>query len=583
MNNFGRALRSSLRYRYSIAAAFVCSLMVALLWGANIAALGPVAEVLLDPRGGRTLQQWAEERAESASAKAAEAAGRLQILEHPNPTGPPPAPGAKTLWQGQLQLAEKESAFYRGLQPWLDRFFPRDAFGTLTVMMGMLAVATLIKCGFLVVGNLLVDRVAQGTRRDLQNEFYEHVLTLDLAAFRKNSSSDWMARFTTDLAAVSQGVQIIYGRMIREPLKMAACAIGAAVICWRLFLFSLIAVPLCALAMRQLTRALRRASRRALEEVGELYNMLAETLGSFPVVKAYTMEPGEAQRFVRISAELYRKNMKISAYNALLRPSIELVGLMIISSATLAGAYLALNQQTHLFGILPMSDEPLTLPMLMVFYGMLAGMSDPGRKISSVIGALQTAAAAADRVNELRDRQPSINESEAGALVLPNHQRDIVFRNVHFRYRSDCPVLQGVQLRIAFGETVAFVGPNGCGKSTLANLLPRFYDPDEGSILIDGHDLRRLDTRQWRARIGVVTQEPVLFNDTVANNIGYGMPAATPAQIRQAAEMARRIASSPAIWPTVTTPSSARAAIGFPEASVNASPWREPCFAIPRS
>jgi subfamily B ATP-binding cassette protein MsbA len=212
------------------------------------------------------------------------------------------------------------------------------------------------------------------------------------------------------------------------------------------------------------------------------------------------------------------------------------MGISTICLATLVGAYLVMNRETHLLGI-KMCSRPLALSELLVFYGMLAGVSDPARRLTEVFNKLQRAAAASDRVYQLLDRQPKIVDP-VRPRALPRHHRDLVFDRVSFRYSADQPVLDEIDLRIPFGETIAIVGPNGCGKSTLVNLIPRFFDPVSGTIRIDGIPLGDVRLRDLRGQIGLVNQETLLFDETVLANIRYGCPHATREQVVEAAKQA---------------------------------------------
>ncbi len=220
----------------------------------------------------------------------------------------------------------------------------------------------------------------------------------------------------------------------------------------------------------------------------------------------------------------------------MINPVTEIMGISIICLAILFGAYLVMNRQTHLFGI-KMCAEPLSLSSLLLFYGMLAGISDPARRLTEVFNKLQRAAAAADRVYFRLDQQSAVVDPPR-PRGLPRHARDLLFDHVTFGYSPQQPVLQDIQLRIPFGEAIAIVGPNGCGKSTLANLVSRFFDPISGSVKLDGIDLREVRMRDLRSQIGLVTQETLLFDDTVLNNIRYGCPQATREQVIEAAKRA---------------------------------------------
>ena len=253
-------------------------------------------------------------------------------------------------------------------------------------------------------------------------------------------------------------------------------------------------------------------------------------------MKAFTGERHERRRFHRNSKEIYRRAMKISRYDALVHPLTEMMGVTAISLGILTGAYLVLTQKTEMFGI-PMSLRPLSWGELLLFYGLLVGATDPARKLSDVFNRLQRAAAASDRIYQMLDREPTIRNPER-PRPLPRHRAEIAFSKVSFRYTPVQQVLDGIDLRIGFGETVAIVGPNGCGKTTLVNLIPRFFDPTSGGVEIDGMDVRDVRLRDLRRQIGVVTQESLLFDDTVFNNIRYGSPQATTEQIVEAAKQA---------------------------------------------
>jgi ABC-type multidrug transport system fused ATPase/permease subunit len=273
-----------------------------------------------------------------------------------------------------------------------------------------------------------------------------------------------------------------------------------------------------------------------MEEMSLIYNILEETFQGIKVVKAFTMERYERRRFHQNSKKYFHKAMKIIRYDSLTNPLTEMLGIAMICLALLAGAYLVLKQQTHIFGI-PMCKEPLSLGSLLLFYAFLAGTSDPARKISDIFNRLQRASAAADRIYSLLDRDPTVRDLSK-ARIIPRHHREIAFEHVHFHYLPETPVVEGINLTIPFGETLAVVGPNGCGKTTLTSLIPRFFDPTQGCVRLDGIDIRDVRIASLRDQIGIVTQETLLFDDTVANNIRYGSPHASHEQVVEAAKRA---------------------------------------------
>ena len=359
---------------------------------------------------------------------------------------------------------------------------------------------------------------------------------------------------------------------ILEPMKLTACLIGAALVSWQLLLLTVLAAPLAGYAVHMLAKSLKRANRRALKELSSLYEHLEETFSSMKVIKAFTMESRERSRFHQASKQYYRRSMRIAFYNSLSSPLTESMGVVVIMGVVMAGGYLVLNEQTHLFGI-RVSDAPLSHGMLTAFYMLLVGIIDPFRKLSGVFNHLQRASAASDRVYEMLDRTSLVVDPPVPDK-LPAKLGRIHFRDVSFSYTPEEPVLQGIDLIVEPGETIAIVGPNGCGKSTLMNLVARFYDPVEGAVTIDGVDLRNVKIRDLRSRMGVVTQETLLFDESVANNIRYGSPGATQEAVEQAAKQHTLIALSQRNWPRVTRRFAEQVANGCLEASGNGSPWR---------
>jgi ATP-binding cassette subfamily B protein/subfamily B ATP-binding cassette protein MsbA len=345
-----------------------------------------------------------------------------------------------------------------------------------------------------------------------------------------------MHRFTGDINCAFAGVNVLIGRMVLEPLKAIACLIGAALISWRLLIVSLLVAPIAVFVMVKLSQALKRANRRAMEEMGRIYEQLSETLSGIQSVKAYGMERQERRKFHTGGKNYFKKAMKIVFYNAMGRASAEFMGMAILCMAIVTGAYLCSQHKSSLFGIHIM-DKPLSLGALMTFFAFLLGVSDPARKLSEVMNIMQRGVAAADRLYVALDRKPTIvDPAEPKFLTTP--QPELAFDHVTFHYVPGQTVLRDVNLRIPFGETVAIVGPNGCGKSTLVNLLLRFYDPVQGAVRMDGIDLRELKMRDIRSLTGLVAQQAMLFDDTVMNNIRYGSPHASDKEVIAASEKA---------------------------------------------
>ncbi len=575
MKEFWRILRLSFRYRLTFALSVVCALGVAVLWGANIGAVYPFVEVAfkgeslqdwVNDRIGssrrtvvekqhqidrlrqlsdrtaaeqdKLLRQWIDAQGDAASAESTVILKQYQgLLKKTDARRDEAVRTRISLAESRVEAEQTAAERYGWLKPYIDDYLPEDPFGTLALITGFLLVGTIIKDLALMGNNILVARIAQLTMLDLRKLFYRRTLRMDLATFGEEGTADLMSRFTHDMENVAGGLIALFGKLIREPLKMFACLIGAAMISWRLLLLSLLIAPLAAFLIGWLAKTLKRANRRAMEEMAQIYTALEETFRGIKIVKAFTNESQERKRFHARSKKYYKDAMRIARYDSLSRPLTEVMGIVAICLALLAGAWLVLSNETHLLGI-RMTSRPLSLGSLLLFYGLLAGSADPIRKFSDVFTRLQRAAAAADRIYERLDREPKVADPEEPVTVERHHQ-ELVFDSVSFGYRPDQTVLEDISLRLGFGQTLAIVGPNGCGKSTLANLILRFYDPMSGTVRLDGVPLGQMRLRDLRRQIGLVTQETLLFDDTVLNNIRYGSPQASREDVIAAARQAQ--------------------------------------------
>jgi ATP-binding cassette subfamily B protein/subfamily B ATP-binding cassette protein MsbA len=425
---------------------------------------------------------------------------------------------------------------FRLVAPAAHRWLPTTPFRTLMVVIWFVLVCTIVKGIFRVWNTIVVSRLGYIVGYDLRMDFYRQVLRLDVANFTESGRGDLMNRCTSDLNSISNGVQRLFGQALLEPLKMLVCFGIAAWVSWRLLLLTIIIAPLAGYSIHWLGKALKRTHRRAMQELSLIYETLAETMGGIKLIKAFTMEPSERNKFHHSAKEYYRRQMRIATYNAMVSPTIETLGIAMVLVASVMGGYLVLGQQTHILGF-KISDVPLTHGMMSIFFAMLVGMSDPARRMSSEFSHIQQAVAAADRVYQVLDGEPSIVDP-TDPVKLPALTRLLRFEGIHFHYHPDKPVLRDVNLEVRAGDTIAIVGPNGCGKTTLLQLLPRFYDPTAGRVTIEGVDLRDVRLRELRSRLGLVSQEILLLNDTVASNIAYGNPDATREEIEAAARKA---------------------------------------------
>jgi ABC-type multidrug transport system fused ATPase/permease subunit len=429
---------------------------------------------------------------------------------------------------------------YQRVQPWIDKYLPDEGFRTLLLLIGLVMAGVAIQGFFQFCQETLVADIMQLSLFDIRNLFYRRTMALDLASFTDQGSAELMARFTNDMDSLSQGLNTVLSKVVREPLRVIACLSGALWFNWRLTCLTLILVPVSAITTYRAGKIMKRAVRRSLESMSNIYKILQESFQGIKVVKAFTMERYERRRFFVETKALYRKSVKVAMIDALSDPVLEMLALSTVSIALLAGGYLVLRQTTALdLGLIKiqLASQPMAIEDLLTLYAMLAGVSDPIRKLANVHSKIQRAAAASDRICALMDRRPEVADKPA-AVRLRKHRKLVEFDQVGFSYNSRDPVLRGLELTVHHGETIALVGPNGCGKSTLMSLLPRFWDVQSGAIRIDGHDVRDIQMRSLRTQIGMVTQETILFEDSLANNIAYGNRHATRDEIIAASKRA---------------------------------------------
>ena len=534
---FVKIVRHALKFRLTLAASFICSVMVGLFWGANIGTLYPFVDVVFN---GESVSKSFDRKIEQAENKIDQLRESVKEMDRQLANGflhqQVEAERNLTVCQGRLKAEQKALDKLLKWQPYVDKYLPKKPFNTMFMITGFLLCGTVLKGLFLAWNEILITRLVQRTIFDLRKQFYRATLQLDLANFQEDRTSKLMARFTHDLTRVGEGLSIVFGQAIREPFKMLFCLIGAAWISWRLLLLSLILTPLGIFAVRALALAVKRTSHESMNAMAELYARLAESFNGIMIVKAFTMEQHERRRFHLTSKNILRRIQQMAVLRAYLKPIAELTGVIIMCLGLLVGAYLVLNQETHLLG-LKISSRPLSPASLFLFYGFLMGFTDPVKKLSGVSVTLHHTAAAAERVYKMMLREPRVKDPE-DPKPLPQVPSELVFDDVGFRYGKGSRVLKRIGLRIQPGECVAFVGPNGCGKSTLVKMIPRFIDPLDGHVKLGEVDLREFRIRDLRRQIGIVTQTTRLFDDTVLNNIRYGATNATESQVIEAAEKA---------------------------------------------
>jgi subfamily B ATP-binding cassette protein MsbA len=360
---------------------------------------------------------------------------------------------------------------------------------------------------------------------DLRNELYAKILQQSSSFFHVHPTGGLISRVTNDIERIQFASSTALADALKQGLTFLAFIYLLFAIDWTLALASLILAPVVFYPSRFLGRKIHKSSRSSQDKMEDITNILQETITGHRIVKAFGMEGFELRKFKQATQRLARINLKWIRTQAITSPYMEVVGAIAI-----AGMIFYIQSR--------MAAGTMTLGKFGVFLAAFIGLYDPVRRMSGIYNTFQQAKGASSKVFELLEELPEVVE-KPGALTLSRFEGEIEFRRVSFNYHNTrLPVLKGIDLRVAAGEIVAFVGSSGSGKTTLINLLPRFFDPTEGQILIDGHDIRDVTLTSLRSLMGMVTQETVLFNDTVRNNICYGRQQVSERELVEAAKAA---------------------------------------------
>lgn len=536
------------RQQRRLLAGLAAALVASALWGLALLLAFPVTKVLLEQQ---SLPAYVTTEIETARREIAKQSDRIDAQDARLAQWPGASPEQDAEYvnalrerarcQATISAAMRREWWCLQLQHWLMPYVPADRFDTLALLFGLLLVATALHGGAVYLQEIWIGQVVQLSMRSLRARMFRRTLRLDAQTLATEGTPALMSRFTNDLTGIAQGLTLLGGKIVLEPLKAGICLASAFAFNWRLTLLSLVCAPLGALLFQHFGNRLKRASRRQMETVARLYQVLQETFASFRVVTAFGNARHHRLRLYRENRAYYRKAMQINRIDAIVNPTVELLGVTAACLAILPGAYLVLRHRESILGI-RLTDLEMDLASLAVLYSLLGGVLDPARKLASAFSRLKKASAACGRVFEWMNRTTLVPEAETGDRGV-SHAATLEFDRVTFRYHapgssSRQTVLDDISLRIPFGEVVAIVGSNGSGKSTLAGLLPRFYDPQEGSVRIDGVDVRSLTLKELRHQLAWVPQESMLFEGTLADNIAVGRPEASRDDIEAAARRA---------------------------------------------
>ena len=383
-----------------------------------------------------------------------------------------------------------------------------------------------LKGGGSYLSGFLMADVGQRVVRDLRNQLFRHTLNQSAAFFSRRSTGALVSRITNDVTQLQNVVSETVADLVRESLAIVGFAATLIYLDWPLAIVVLTAAPLLVYPLVRLGQRVRRISRRGHQEVEHVTHLATESLSGHRIVKAFGAEAREATRFGRATHELYRTNLKITSAVSALPPTMEFIGGLAAIGALWYGSSRIAS------GDLDVGEFAAFMTAAFMMYG-------PIKKLSRVNASIQQAIAAATRIFELLDTHSEVAD-KAGAPGLAPLRQTVEFRDVGFAYADDPSrfIVRHINFRVSAGQVAAIVGLSGAGKTTLVNLIPRFYDVAEGAIFVDGVDIRNVSLASLRAQTALVTQETVLFDDTVAANIAYGVPNAPRDAVIAAAQTA---------------------------------------------
>lgn len=393
----------------------------------------------------------------------------------------------------------------------------------LYILLIIVPIALVIRAVFEFLQSYMMSDVGQKVIRDVKNQVYDKLQVLSLDYFTQKRSGELVSRITNDVKLIENAVSYALTDLIYQSFQVICFAALTFLINWRMALISIVILPLVAIPMITVGKILRKLSKRSQEKMADINSLLVETFAGVRIVRAFCAEKREMGRFNKQNHDYYRLAMKSIKRMLLLGIVTELVGVGM-------ALFIIFYSGRKVIG------GELSFGAFALFMAALLSLIRPFKKLSQVNSIMQQAVAASGRIYEVLDTSPSIQEKE-GARELQGFRNNVVFEDVWFKY-ADQDILKGINLKIDKGQMLAIVGPSGTGKSTLVDLIPRFYDPNKGRILVDGTDIKEVTFRSLRYQIGIVTQETILFNDSIKNNILYGKPDASMQEVEEAARQA---------------------------------------------
>jgi len=427
----------------------------------------------------------------------------------------------KPVYEGIAHL----NTFYKDyLSYQVNLYAENDPQKALLYVVGLIIILFLLKNIFGYLANYWMVFLRNGVVRDLRNKVYKKTVELPLSYFSEQKKGDIMSRITNDVTTLQYSMLPVLELIAREPLTIIFTIIMMLIISVKLTLFVFIFIPLSGVIISRIGKSLKRKSDRVQTEQGTILSILEETLTGLRIIKGFNAEEKFDNKFQESSKRSYHFSNKLFNRQNLATPASEFLGILVISILLWYGGQLVLI------------DKSLDGSSFIAYMGLAYNIMVPAKAIARGLYNIKQGNAAAERIQEIIDSPNPLKDKE-NAIVKTGFDSEILFDNISFKYQDDY-VLKNFSLTIPKGKTVALVGQSGSGKSTIANLITRFYDVNEGSILIDSLDIRDLTTKSLRSQLGIVTQDAILFNDSIKNNLKLGNDNATDEQIIEALKVA---------------------------------------------
>ena len=426
-----------------------------------------------------------------------------------------------------MHSGNAKDVLMNNLQYYMNDFVGDHGASAMLLLLGVfLVLMTLLKTASYFASSAAIIPLRTGIVRDLRTKMYDKVVSLPLGFFSKERKGDIIARMTGDVIEVENSIVTSLDMLIKNPIFIVIYFVTLVYVSWEMTLFTICVAPVLGWIMGSIGRKLKARSLVVQQKVGDTTSQMEETIGGLRVVKAFVAEKKMSARFRRCCDELRNAVMRVTMRQALAHPMSEFLGTCIIVIVLWFGGTLILSE-----------NSPISAAAFIYYLTMLYSIINPVKELSKASYSIPRGLASMERVDAILQAANPISDGEKG-VELADMKEGIEFRNITFSYDGERDVLKGVDLKIEKGKTVALVGQSGSGKSTMVDLIPRYYDVQQGEVTIDGVNVKDMKVKSLRSLIGNVNQEAILFNDTFYNNITFGVENATMEQVIEAAKIA---------------------------------------------